>query len=120
MEEIRGQLVSLKDLSEKIAWAERRRQQLKIINKTISLVDKLDVLGPLGNGFDVSRKGRYLLVVKHMKLLTELRLLYRTDEVQSPINCIKREMELVNRLYSGIMQTYQRIINEFSAGNGKI
>ena len=116
MEEIRGQLGSLKDLSEKIAWAERRRQQLTIINKTISIVDKLDVLGkklqtPQHTSGDF---------VKHMKLLTELRLLYRTDEVQSPINCIKREMELVNRLYSGIMQTYQRIIDEFSAGNGKI
>lgn len=116
MEEIREQLASLKDLSEKIAWAERRRQQLKIINKTISLVDKLDVLGkklqtPQHTSGDF---------VKHMKLLTELRLLYRTDEVQSPINCIKREMELVNRLYSGIMQTYQRIIDEFSAGNVKI
>lgn len=114
MEEIREKLDTLRDLSAKLMWEERRRQQHKIINKTISLVAKLEeadkkLKSPSHTSGDI---------VKHMKLLTELRLLYRADEVQSPVNCIKREMELINKLYGGLMETYRAIIDEFTAGGG--
>lgn len=114
MEELREKLDTLRDLSAKLMWEERRRQQHKIINKTLSLINKLEAVNrqlksPSHTSGDI---------VKHMKLLTELRLLYRADEVQSPVNCIKREMELINKLYGGLMETYKAIIDEFTAGGG--
>ena len=114
MNDLRERLDSLRDLSAKIAWEEKRRQQHKLINKTISIVNKLEEVekklkSPTHTSGDL---------VKHMKLLTEPRLLYRADELQSPVNCIKREMELINKFYSGLMQTYQAIIKEFTADSG--
>lgn len=113
MEELRDKLVSLREVSEKIAWTERRRQQLKIVSKTISLINKLEAVDrklktPEHTSGDI---------VKHMKLLTELRFLFRADEIQSPINCIKREKELINQLYDGLIKSYEDIIAEFTAEN---
>lgn len=110
MDGLREQLVSLRDISEKLAWAERRRAQLNIIGKTVSLINKLEAIekklqSPQHTSGDL---------VKHMKLLTELRLLYRTDELQSPVNCIKREMELTEQLYEGILKAYKSIIATYS------
>ena len=114
MEELKDKLVSLRDASEKVAWAERRRQQQKLISKTLSLVNKLEaVSNQLKSPNHTSGD-----LVKHMKLLTELRFLFRTDEIQSPVNCLKREMELITQLYNGLIQSYQSIIEKFSADGG--
>ena len=113
MEEWQEKLIELRELSEKLTQTERKRQQLDIIGKTINLKNRLDKVtkklkSPNRTAGDVK---------KHMQLLTELRLLYRTDNLKSPLNILKREKELISRLYNGITQAYQNIIAEINSEN---
>jgi len=108
MENSDVQLKKIREISEGLTRIERKRQQLKIVNKTVNLKNQLGALAkrlklPSHTLDDLKR---------HIKLLTELRILFRTDEANSPLNVIKKEAELLNELYDGLVKIYKSILAE--------
>ncbi len=101
-------LEKIREISEDLTRIERQRQKHKIVGKTIYLNNELGALAkrlklPSHTLVDLKR---------HFRLLAQLRILYRTDEKNSPINVIKREAELVTELYQELMKIYEDFLAE--------
>lgn len=103
-------LVALRKLSEELTAIDRKRQQHRLINKTIYV----------GNGlFAVERRLKMPEPTdydykKHARFLAELMLLFRTDDADAPVNVIKKEAELVNRLYIDLIQAFNDVLSSLS------
>lgn len=110
MEQWQSKLIELRELSEELTKIERKRQQINIIGKTISLKNELDV---------IERKLKSPArtagtVKKHIRRIEELKNLYDTENLKAPLNTIKRETELITRLYNDLMQVYKSIISDMT------
>lgn len=108
MEDLEEQIAELRRLAEILTELERKRQQLKIINNTVSLGHQLNTVQqklklPTRTKSDVTR---------HTRILTELCVLFRTDEVNAPLNVIRREAELCNKLYCGLKKIFDDLLTE--------